>query len=469
MSRSRLPSTLRVFALAAAVLLVVAMGCEREALEKFSRQTSATGPATIDDFVALSGDDVQEISEALDRIEADWPEGSVTMLVDSLRYLKENKAKFGVAALLNKKANLRDLRKPEDVLKGIWHSKYKPHPHFAEFKAKLYARLDPQFAEYFDDSYPATIRLDEIRWGGVKRDGIPPLKDPEVVKATDASFMQDSNVVFGVFVNGEARCYPKKILGYHEMVKDHLGGVSINGVYCTLCGSMIIYYTELDGKHYELGTSGFLYRSNKLMYDHETKSLWSTIEGKPVVGPLVGKGIQLKRHHVVTTTWGQWTKDHPDTTVITINTGYVRDYSEGNAYRDYFSNDELMINVPQDDFRVRNKAEVVALVFENAPEKSLAISADFLMENRIYHDSLADQDFVVLTDESGANRVYETGGHKFVSWKNESAVVDEAGTEWKVSELKLDAPEGRSLQRLPAHRAFWFGWHAAHPDTRLVR
>ena len=66
---------------------------------------------------------------------------------------------------------------------------------------------------------------------------------------------------------------------------------------------MIAYRTELEGQHYELGTSGFLYRSNKLMYDHRTKSFWSTLAGEPVVGPLVGKKIKLKRRYVVTTTW----------------------------------------------------------------------------------------------------------------------------------------------------------------------
>ena len=97
------------------------------------------------------------------------------------------------------------------------------------------------------------------------------------------------------------------------MVKDHLGGQSINGVYCTLCGSMIVYDTMIGDKHYELGTSGFLYRSNKLMYDHATESMWNTITGEPVIGPLVGKGIKLSPMTVVTTTWGRWKQLAPAT------------------------------------------------------------------------------------------------------------------------------------------------------------
>ena len=56
----------------------------------------------------------------------------------------------------------------------------------------------------------------------------------------------------------------------------------------------------------KFGTSGFLYRSNKLMFDEQSKNLWSTLEGKPVVGSLVGSGLRLRSHPLVTTTWGEW-------------------------------------------------------------------------------------------------------------------------------------------------------------------
>ena len=247
-----------------------------------------------------------------------------------------------------------------------------------------------------------------------------------------------------------------------------MGGESICGVYCTLCGSVIIYRTEFQGEHYELGTSGFLYRSNKLMYDHKTKSLWSTLEGEPVVGPLVGKQIKLKSHYVVTTTWGDWRRRHPTTKVLSLDTGHQRDYGEGVAYRDYFATDELLFHVPFNDERLKNKAEILALRFEDSPDKPLAISAEFLEQNPLYHARLGEQDFVVITDSSGANRVYETNGKRFKSYDGMSTVKDEDEQEWKVSESNLTGPSGKKLARLPAHRAFWFGWHAAYPDTKLV-
>ena len=284
-----------------------------------------------------------------------------------------------------------------------------------------------------------------------------------------ATYLEDGNIVFGVAIDGDVRAYPKRILAWHEMVKDRIAGRELNGVYCTLCGSMILYDATVNGVHHELGTSGFLYRSNKLMYDHATKSLWSTLEGTPVVGPLVGKGIELQTLRVVTTTWGAWRKRHPGTTVLSLDTGHQRDYDEGAAYRDYFSSDRLMFGVPKLDARLPNKAEVLALRTSRSPADQLAISAGFLGANRVYHDRIGSQPLVVLTDASGANRVYESGSVRFTGWDGESAVRDSTGRTWKMTEDGLSGPQGASFKRLPAHRAFWFGWYAAYPATRLVK
>ncbi len=226
-----------------------------------------------------------------------------------------------------------------------------------------------------------------------------------------------------------------------------------------------MYQTEIDGKHYELGTSGFLYRSNKLMYDHQTQSFWSTLKGEPVVGELVGKGISLNRRFCVTTTWGDWKRQHPETTVLSLDTGYSRNYGEGVAYNAYFNTDKLMFTVPGKDDRLMNKSEVVALRHQ---KQQLAISADFLLEHPIYEDALGDQKFIILTNAFGANRVYRSDGTKFKSWDGSKTATDTSGRQWQVTEDKLSSGT-KSLERMPSHRAFWFGWEAQFPETRLVK
>lgn len=404
----------------------------------------------------------------LQEINANFVQGEEIMLLESGRFARQARTKNSIFTILNAKTGQNFGEDYDMWFKWIWNRRTPPHPDYADFKSALYANIDPRFAEYFSDDFESTIHLDEVRWGGVIQDGIPPLKDPATLAADKATYLADSDVIFGVYVGGRARAYPKRILAWHEMVKDVVGGVSINGVYCTLCGSMIVYETHIDEKHYELGTSGFLYRSNKLMYDRETSSMWSTLRGEPVIGKLVGKGLRLKPLSVVTTTWGEWRKMHPNTDVLSLSTGYPRDYSEGAAYRDYFATDELMFHVPGSDTRLKNKDEV--LIIRGGLEFPVAIATEFLDRNRVYEQTIDGVNYVVLTDDSGANRVYECGDVRVEKWVDGSKVQSADGKQWTISEDSLEHVESKSrLPRAPAHRAFWFGWHAGFPDTKLVK
>ena len=81
------------------------------------------------------------------------------------------------------------------------------------------------------------------------------------------------------------------------------------------------------------------------MFDEESMSLWSTAAGKPVLGRLAGEPLELTAYPVVTTTFGEWRAAHPETTVLSIETGHDRDYGEGAAYREYFATNQLMFEV----------------------------------------------------------------------------------------------------------------------------
>ena len=421
------------------------------------------------EFRALIGEDEARASTALQNISKNWRDAYAPMLLEAISLAASRRTQIGVVQLLEQASGRKFDGDLDAWYQWLWSIQPGEYPDYAEFKAVLYEQIDPRFREYFANHPKAIIRLDEIRWGGVRRDGIPPLKNPKMIPAKEAGYLQDDNIVFGVAINGDVRAYPKRILAWHEMVKDRIGGRELNGVYCTLCGSMILYDATINGVHHELGTSGFLYRSNKLMYDHATKSLWSTLTGTPVVGPLVDKNIELKTLYVVTTTWKEWKKRHPDTTVLSLDTGHQRDYSEGAAYRNYFATDRLMFTVPKLDPRLPNKAEVLALRFTETPNEQLAIAASFLATKPVYHDQVGQLNFVVLTDASGANRVYESRNVVFKSWNGDNMALDSNGGRWKVEESILSGPAGKILERLPAHRAFWFGWYSAYPGTRLVK
>jgi hypothetical protein len=356
----------------------------------------------------------------------------------------------------------------------LWSQPYDPHPDYGEFKAVVYSQLDRRFADFFGTPLKTAIRLDEEQLGGVAVNGIPPLDHPSVVPAAEADYLDDADIVFGISANGESRAYPKRILAWHEMALDTVGGDELTVVYCTLCGTVIPYESRVGGRLRVFGTSGFLYQSNKLMFDRETKTLWSSLDGTPAIGPLVDSGLRLSTRPVVTTTWGEWRARHPDTTVLSLDTGYARDYSEGAAYATYFATDGLMFPVSRFDGRLKNKAEVLALRLP-APEpgegfRAVAVAAAYLAERPVYHLDVEGADLVIVTSPGGANRVYEAGGRRFDRLEADGRVLDEAGQAWVVEEDRLRATvdETLELSRVPAHRAFWFGWFAQYPDTLLI-
>ena len=355
-------------------------------------------------------------------------------------------------------------------MKWVWEQPYDPHPEYLAFKRMIYRTIDPRMASFFPEGARSRIRLDEVQWGGVHVNGIPPLDHPKHIPAGEADYLRDNHVVFGLSINGEARAYPKRILAWHEMALDRLGGVEITLVYCTLCGTAIPYRSVVGDQHRTFGTSGLLYRSNKLMFDHESRSLWSTLLGEPVIGELAGSGLRLEHLPIVTTRWGEWRITHPDTTVLSLDTGHQRDYREGRAYRDYFSNDALMFDVPERDRRLKNKDEVLAMLLSPASggEEALAVSARFLRKNPVFRTGLAGRTLTIVTTSAGANRVFDTGDRKFERLLDDDRVVDDAGETWKVTEDALVSEDAR-LERVPAYRAFWFGWFAQFPETRLIR
>ena len=419
-------------------------------------------------FVALVASPDKDKEEALKFISKNWEPSFTAMMIEAI-YLSDNPAfKAKMVKLLEEKTGQKYGYELDKWYEWIWNQKEQAHPHYPEFKSLLYGLIDPKFAGYFSSDRKSKIRLDEVRWGGVRQDGIPPLRYPKMISVKEAKYLDDSNIVFSLEVNWDARAYPKRIMAWHEMFVDTIGDEPVAGVYCTLCGSMILYKTEHNGVNHQIGTSGFLYRSNKLMYDQKTQSLWNTLWGKPTIGPLADKDIELERMGVVTTTWGEWKKRHPDTKVLSLDTGHKRDYSEGAAYRDYFATDELMFNVTKLDKRLNNKDEVLGLIFSQHPNKPLAISVNYLAENPLYYKNVGDLNFVVLTDKSGASRVYESKGVKFKEWDQKGTVTDVNANEWTLSESKLTSSDGRELCRLPSHRAFWFGWYSAYSNTELI-
>ena len=191
---------------------------------------------------------------------------------------------------------------------------------------------------------PASIPTSEILAGGPSRDGIPALDGPATLPAERANWSSDE-LILGVVVAGQARAYPVAILNWHELVNDTLGGKPILVSFCPLCGTGMVFERRVDGLVRTFGVSGLLYRSDLLMYDRGSESLWSQISAEAVVGTLLGRRLRLLRSRI--DQWGNWRRDHPDTTVLSRETGHARNYDRS-PYDGYSWTRKLLFPAPLD-------------------------------------------------------------------------------------------------------------------------
>jgi len=212
----------------------------------------------------------------------------------------------------------------------------------------------------------AIVPRQEILSGGPGKDGIPALSKPKFISADEAEFLEPDDRIAGVFIDGQPRAYPLRILVWHENVNDVIGENHFAVVYCPLCDSVSVFdRNRPNGDVLEFGISGLLYNSNVLLYDRSKKeSLWSQMQRQSVAGEKVSE--RLTTLPVVLTSWADWKKQHPDTAVLSTENEFNRDY-RSMPYGDYFTSDQLMFPVSYTNPypQIRDKAKMLCVWTEN--------------------------------------------------------------------------------------------------------
>jgi hypothetical protein len=417
---------------------------------------------TLELFARLANKEVQVRDRAAELLAATNDKSVIPAFIEAIRYLRPNQAWHDAMYRLTGTAFGDDWNA---WMEWLGQQNITPHPDYLEFKLAILERIDPKFTQFFYPGVPYTIRLDQIAWGGVRVDGIPALSNLNLLDASQAIYLTDDEPVFGIELNGDARAYPLRIMDWHEMLNDVIGGMPVSLAYCTLCGSAILFDAKVGDTVFTFGSSGLLYESNKLMYDHQTRSLWATLHGTPVVGQLVSKGIQLKRLPVVRTSWKMWKASHPETKVLSLETGYKRDYTPGAAYGKYFESDETMFPVSRRNSSLEAKEWVFGIVVNGKPK---AYPLKFLRERPVVNDTVGGAAIIILSDaERLTVRVYERGERRFMRQEG-LTLFDDMNQSWHITEEYLEQPDSsKRLARLSGHLAFWFGWYAFFPHTEV--
>jgi hypothetical protein len=138
-----------------------------------------------------------------------------------------------------------------------------------------------------------SVDFDEIFSGGPPKDGIPSIDDPEFIDVAEVTDLPDREPVIGLAVGGDVRAYPLRILMWHEIVNDVVGGVPVAVTFCPLCNAAIVFDRRVDGQVLEFGTTGKLRYSDLVMYDRQTESWWQQFLGEAIVGDMLGTRLDM--------------------------------------------------------------------------------------------------------------------------------------------------------------------------------
>ena len=277
------------------------------------------------------------------------------------------------------------------------------------------------------DLTKASVSEEEIFFGGPPRDGIPSIDHPKFIAVEKVNYLRDDDIVIGLGSGDTARAYPTRILMWHEIVNDSLGDDAVAVTYCPLCGSAMVFDRKIDGEVRTFGVSGLLYRSDLLMYDRESESLWSQLGMKALSGPLVGKELTLLPSEY--STWKAWREKYPRGKVLSTDTGYSRNYGR-EAYASYFASEKTMFPVPHTRKELPNKSLVIGLVIDG---EAKAYPLELLSAHKAVEDRVGNKRVFLRYDED----------------RRHPQVTDGKGG------------------AIPQVMVFWFAWQAFYPETAL--
>jgi hypothetical protein len=329
----------------------------------------------------------------------------------------------------------------------------------------------------------ALVAAEEIRPGGPPPDGIPAIDKPKFLSVAEADkWLKDREPVIAFEAGGDARAYPLQIMTWHEIVNDTVGGRPVAVTFCPLCNSALAFDRRVGGEVLDFGTSGMLHKSDLVMYDRATHSLWAQMLGKALAGDLAGTQLQMIPAGVVA--WGDWKQAHPNGRVLSRDTGHARPYGR-NPYVGYddIGQSPFLFSGPLDK-RLPPMERVVALALDGA-EKAYPLSV--LARQPVIHDRVGPRDVVIFhrpgmasaldgpsipdSREVGATGAFAplVDGKRLTFELRDGAIVDrETGTRWDILGRGLAGQlAGKALPRVLHLDTFWFAWAAFRPNTTI--
>ncbi len=310
---------------------------------------------------------------------------------------------------------------------------------------------DVELSEVVFDTFDGgSITLEEASEADILRllDAIPPIDDPVYEAGADTVDMNDADLVIGYEgADGSAWAYPHRILNFHEIVNDDIGGLPVLITYCPLCRSGVVFDRRINDLRHDgvltFGNSSALFENDLVLVDRETNSYWWQLAGRSIVGDL--SGAELPALPSVTTTWAQWLADHPDTQLLSHDQGFGRDYSNDPfvTYGERVDAGRVPFPVSPDAFdddRLSQSTRIIgfdAIIDGEAVPHAVAVLANEPIDVPVE----ADPSLIVRLDGNGGGEVLS---------------IEEG-------------PDGTELEvPYPSRSSFWFAFVAINEGTEVV-
>ena len=331
-----------------------------------------------------------------------------------------------------------------------------------------------------------TVPYSEILAGHPKRDGIPPIDNPNFISLASAGdWIGELEPVVVLERNGDAKAYPLQILTWHEIVNDSIGGEPVLVTFCPLCNSALAFERTLNGVVHDFGVSGNLRNSDLIMWDRQTESWWQQLTGEGIVGQLAGAQLTFVPASIVS--FADFAETHPDGLVLSRDTGFDRAYGQ-NPYVGYDRVDQppflFDTNVRELDGRLSPKERVAGF---NVGDFAAAFPFSILSVERAVNYSLGGKDVAVFfkpgtksaldgffigdSNEIGASGVFEAtvdGTKLTFRFENDAIIDNETGSSWNILGKAVEGSmAGAALTPIPHGDHFWFAWGAFNPDTEI--
>jgi len=300
--------------------------------------------------------------------------------------------------------------------------------------------------------------------------------------------------VICIEIDGQAKAYPLNMLTTHEISNDTLGGIPILATYCPLCNSGVVYDRRLlwEGKRevLEFEVSGMLRKSDMVMMDTRTESLWQQLMGEAIVGKYSGALLETLPSLIISVE--EFFHKYPEGMILSNRTGnselastYGRnpylgyDSSDGKPYERYFSHSEVDTRLPAMerviDIEVNGAYKIYP--FTKIAEKGVINDSFKGVGVVLFHSentvSVMDASEIAESRSIGSVSVFDSsldGNHLTFAKKGKSFKDHQTGSFWDITGYCYKGKlKGAQLRILSHSNHFAFAWLAFHPDSEIYK